>query len=185
MNHLICDGYNTGSLLNLIRVAVDGRHHRARHSTRDTAIVEAAVLPRICGPSTLPRGGTVRRAFPPLVSDRRHLALRWIAHQPRAAVRREVILEPVHRAGRAGKLAEPRCALDGLLLALFRQRFELGLRKGLELAAGEFLRTLERNAAFVAVVVRARDVGIAPRGSRRLIRAAWRDRGRTLSRRHF
>ena len=101
--------------------------------------------------------------------------------EPGPAVGREVVLEPVHRARRARKLAQSRRTLDGLLLTLLRQLLELGLREILEAAAGEFLGPLERNAALVAVVVGAGDIRVAPRRPRRLVGAARRDRrGRFL-----
>ena len=53
VHHLVGDGHDARALVNLVRVAVDGRHHRAGHAARDAAIVEAAVLPRVGRPAAL------------------------------------------------------------------------------------------------------------------------------------
>ena len=37
--------HDARALLNPVRIAVDGRHHRTGNTTRDAAVVEAAVFP--------------------------------------------------------------------------------------------------------------------------------------------
>src|SRR4029078_5325532 len=102
----------------------------------------------------------------------RHAPVGRIRDEPGAAVRCEVILEPVHRARRSRKLAERWVALDRLLLALLRDLRELFGREAVERAARELLGPLERDAALVTIVVGAGDRGIAPGGALRLVRSA-------------
>ena len=176
---------NARPLLNLVRVAVDGGHHRAGDAASDAAVVQAAVLPRVGRPATLARRLSRGRPLLRLGRLRRHLAVRWIDDQPRAAVGRVVVLEPVHRARRARELAQRRRALDGLLLTLLHNPGQLRRRDVLEPAAGELVRPLERNAALVAVVVRSGNIGIAPWRLRRHVGSARWQGGDFFARRHF
>ena len=63
VNHLVADRHVARALHDLVRVAVDGRHHRAGHAAGDAAIVEAEVLVLLNGPlpKLLPPGRRGRR----------------------------------------------------------------------------------------------------------------------------
>ncbi len=185
VHHLVGDGHVPGRLVDVVRVAVDRRHHRAGHAARDAPVVEAPVLPRVRRAPALACGRAGGRTLLGLGRLRRHLPVRRIGHQPGAAVHRVVVLEPVHRAGGAGKLAQRRRPLDSLPLALFDQLGQLLRRHILQPPAGKGVGALERDAALVAVVVVAGDVRIAPGRSGRHIGPARRQGRYRLLLRHL
>src|SRR5262245_35943547 len=98
--------------MDVVRVAVDGGHHRAGDAAGDAAVVEAPVLPGISRAASFSRRLASRLALTRFCRLCRDLAIGRIGHEPGAAVRSIVVLEPVHRAGRARELAERRTALD-------------------------------------------------------------------------
>src|SRR4029077_17397300 len=112
---------------------------------------------RVRRPSTLARVLERGRTLLCFLGQRRHAAVGRIRREPCAAVRCEVILEPVHRARRARELAERRVALDRLLLTLLRDLRKLLGREAVQRAPRELLWPLERDPALVTIVVGARD----------------------------
>ena len=119
VDHLVGDRHEARALMDVIRVAVDGRHHRAGDAARDAAVVEAAVFPRVGRAASLSRRLRARlraAALPRSAAAPCRPAGSVTSHG--AAVGGVVVLEPVHRARRARKLAQPRSALDRLLLPL-------------------------------------------------------------------
>src|SRR5262249_39070226 len=118
-----------------------------------------------------------RGALPRFVRQRRHMAVRWIRHEPGAAVVRKHVLEPVNRAPELGAVA---VGLDPLLASVVPQLLELGLRDVLDTTSLELRRPLEGDQAFVVVRVHPCDIRIAPHGLRRDVRLdrflCWRRR---------
>ena len=119
------------------------------------------------GPCALRARARARVARVGLFGRRRHFSVGVVGDQPRAAVGRAVVLEPVQRARGAGEFAEPRRPLDRLFLPLLDDFRELVRRDVRELLAVEVRGPLERDAALVAVGIRAGDLRIAPRRLRR------------------
>src|SRR4029078_1035597 len=183
--HLVGDRDRARALRDLIRIAVDRRHHRARNAARYAAVIKTPVGVRVRRPSTFARVLQRCRTLLRLLGQRRHAAVGRIRDEPCAAVRCEVILEPVHRARRSRKLAERWVALDRLLLALLRDLRELFGREAVEGGGRELRGPLERDAALVTIVVGAGDRGIAPGGALRLVRSARGQRRDLLVLRHF
>src|SRR4029077_19852930 len=96
---------------------------------------------------------------------RRHLAVRRIRNHPRTAVLRVVVLVPVRRPGArvvVGGAADRGGNALGLLMTTVEQLRELSGRDLIEPLTGKLRLTLHRDAAFVAVAIRAGDIGIAP-----------------------
>src|SRR4029434_829373 len=87
MHHLVANDDEAWSLNDVVGVAVNGRHHRARDASRDAAIVKAAIGIRIGGSAAAPftrlgaRGLTCTR----LGGQRWDLSGRRIAAAPRPA----------------------------------------------------------------------------------------------------
>jgi hypothetical protein len=159
-------------------VAVDGRHHRARHTTRDAAVVEAAVLPGVRGSAAtrLPcQRARIRRLLAGS-GQRRDTAIRRIDEEPGAAVLRVVVLVPVHRSGPRVGAADPRGTGERTLLTLAHDLRELGVVHIVGALAGELARPLHRNAVLILVGIGPLQIGVAPR------RFRWHIGGRGLDR---
>ena len=171
MDHLVRDGDVARSLDDPVRVAVNGRHHRSGKAARDAADVQRQVL------------GTVERTVVVAVSaaaggtdgrgsrdgggrQRRHLAIGRIGNHPRAAVLRVVVLVPVRWTGARvvlGRAANRDGDTLGLRVAPLQELRELRRRDLFEALSRKLRGTLHRDPAFVAVVIRALKIRIAPR----------------------
>src|SRR5688572_822911 len=185
VHHLVADRDHPWRLHDLVRVAVDGRHHRARDAAGDAPHVERQILRAVEGTGVIAVAAAARRAdggraLLRLVGRRRHLVVGRVLDHPGPAVGGVVILVPVLRTG-AGILVL-RAADDlGRLFrpcrALLDQRGKLLGLDVLQPASGELRRPLHRDAALVAVGVGALDVRVAPRRPRNRARLRAGDRG--------
>src|SRR4029453_12468966 len=92
VNHLVDDCHVAGSLYNLVRIAVNGGHHRTRQTTRDASIIQAPVFPGIRRTTSVIAScrSTRRCALRGLRRKRRNLAIGWIDDQPSLAALRHI-----------------------------------------------------------------------------------------------
>src|SRR5439155_25168447 len=99
VHHLVANRDVTGALDDLIRVAVDRRHHRAGYAARDAAVVEVAILEGIsrAAAAVAARGGNRGDALLAFARHDRDVAVRRIDDQPRLAApaKIESVLPPV------------------------------------------------------------------------------------------
>ena len=170
VNHLVPDGDQTRRLRDVVGVPVNRRHHRARQSAGDAAIVEAAVRIRI-GAASFPGSACSASTASAAAAQsllggrrlRRNRALRRIDDQPGAAVLGAVVLVPVNRARPGVPAANPPGRLEAVRVSRLGELRQLGIVDLPELFPGQIPRTLEGDAVLVLVAIAALDVRVAPR----------------------
>src|SRR5262249_46710907 len=111
------------------------------------------------------RGANRGRSLLGVFGERRRLAIRRIGDHPRAAVLRVVVLVPVRRSCPRGVVGGAADRLRRFLLtlsSLLDQPLEIGGGDVFLALAGKLRRLLHRDAAFVAVGIRALKIWIAP-----------------------
>ncbi len=84
VNHLVANRDVALALHDLIGVAVNRRHHRSRQAPREAAIVQAAILPRVCRPVSEPASGVGAHGDAPFRfgCHRRHFAVWRVDDEP-------------------------------------------------------------------------------------------------------